>query len=275
MRHPGIAWLLDLTRSVSRVGRGVATGIDRVEAAWLDHLLAAPEPAQALVRAAPGFVLLDRGGMAALRDRLRGRVPWGPADALARLHLRQGPARRRAMADLRRLAQASVWGQGAGALARLLRGRVPAGAVWLNLGHANLRPGVTGGVRRLPGLRAVVMVHDTIPLDHPHLASSGQPARFADMISVAGGADLLLCPSHAARTALQAHLPADAPPTAVAPPSAWRCPGPTRPRCPRRLQPWPRGRFSLHSARWSRARTSASFSTCGRGRRAGAIRCRR
>ncbi len=210
-------WLLDLSRSASRVGRRVATGIDRVEAEWLDHLLAAPEPVFALVRAAPGFVLLDRAGMAGLRDRLRGAVAWGPPDAMARLHLRQSPARRQAMADLRRLACARVWGHGAKAVARVLRGHVPEGAVWLNLGHANLRAEVLAGLRSLPGLRAAVLVHDTIPLDHPGFASPGLPARFAEMLAVAGRADLLLCPSQATAEALRAHLHDPVPPIHVAP----------------------------------------------------------
>lgn len=33
-----IAMWLDVTRLVSRAGRGVLTGVDRVEFAWLSHL---------------------------------------------------------------------------------------------------------------------------------------------------------------------------------------------------------------------------------------------
>ena len=38
------ARLLDLSRLVSRLGRGPMTGVDRVEFAYLDHLLALPDP---------------------------------------------------------------------------------------------------------------------------------------------------------------------------------------------------------------------------------------
>ena len=66
------ARLLDLTRLVSRVGRGPLTGIDRVELAYLDALLRQPEPLFALVRTTLGYVLLDRPGALALHARLTG-----------------------------------------------------------------------------------------------------------------------------------------------------------------------------------------------------------
>jgi hypothetical protein len=42
------ARLLDLTRLVSRLGRGPMTGVDRVEFAYLDHLLGLPDPVYGL-----------------------------------------------------------------------------------------------------------------------------------------------------------------------------------------------------------------------------------
>ncbi len=65
MSDPGrpSAHLFDLTRLVSRVGRGVWTGIDRVEAAYLARLLDDPNPLYGLVGLPGGFVLLDRAGV--------------------------------------------------------------------------------------------------------------------------------------------------------------------------------------------------------------------
>lgn len=211
------ARLLDLSRLVSRVGRGARSGIDRVEAAWLEVLLDRPEPLFALVRAAPGHVLLDRAGAAALRARLEGAQPWGPQDWLARLHLRQGPARRRAMADLRRLALGQ---SGARGLRRLLAAHLPPGTIWIATGHANLDPACFAAVQALPGGRAVVMLHDTIPLDAPHLSRPRPAAAFACRVALTGArADLVAYPSAVSRAAAEAHFAAAGrvPPGVVAP----------------------------------------------------------
>ena len=90
------AWLLDLTRLVSRVGREAMTGIDRVELAYLAHFLAQPQPFYALLRSRLGFVLLNRDGAQALLHRLTGVVPWGPPDLWGRFARHAPPAARAA-----------------------------------------------------------------------------------------------------------------------------------------------------------------------------------
>jgi glycosyltransferase involved in cell wall biosynthesis len=202
---PG-ARLLDLSRLVSRVGRGPLTGIDRVERAWLDGLLARSERMFSLVRAAPGFVLLDRAGTAALADRLAGDVPWGAADTLARLHLRQTPARRRVMSDLRRLALGQAPALG---LRRLLARHLPPATVWIATGHTNLTAAVFAAVQALPGGRAAVLIHDTIPLDHPEFSRPEAWAPFARRFALTGArADLVIYNSDATRRAAEARFAA-------------------------------------------------------------------
>ncbi|WP_143033492.1 glycosyltransferase family 4 protein [Roseicitreum antarcticum] len=194
------ATLLDLTRLCSRVGRGPWTGVDRVEAAYLAHLLDAGGPLWALIRAAPGFVLLDRAGVRALSDRLRGTVPWGPADWIARAHLRQTPARRRVMADLRRLALGRC--MTTRGLARLVARHVPARATYFNTGHSNLDARVFKTLA--PCFRAV-LVHDVIPLTHPQFTRPGVPEAFArKMQAVGAGADLVIYNSAASRDSARA-----------------------------------------------------------------------
>lgn len=198
------ARLIDLTRLVSRVGRGPATGIDRVEVAYLDRLLVTSAPLFALVKTAPGYALLDRPGLSALADRLRGEVHWGAPDWIARLHRRQRPARRRAMSDLRRL---SLAGCLPGGLSRMLRRHLPAGTAYINVGHSNLTSAVFAAVRNVPHAQISVMLHDTIPLDHPEFAAAGVPQDFARKIAlISGSADLVLCNSHATEAAVTAHL---------------------------------------------------------------------
>ena len=132
---PPPARCLDLTRLVSRQGRGPLTGIDRVELAYLRHLLRAPQPLYALVRTRFGFLLLDEDGARAALDRFEGRAQWGKADLLGRLSLRAHPMKRRAEADLRRRAVARCRH---GALGRALLAELPPGTVYFNTGHSNL-----------------------------------------------------------------------------------------------------------------------------------------
>ena len=206
---------LDLSRLVSRVGRGPDTGIDRVERAYLEELLRRDAPFFALVRLRGGFALLDREGAAALRARLAGARPWGGPDLRARLS--PLPAMRaRAEADLRRLALARCT---KGGLAAMLRRALPAGTAYLNVGHSNLRAGVLDAFRALPGARIAVFIHDAIPLDFPDLQRPETVPRFARRMRRAWQmADTVICPSRAAAADLRRHFgPREAPPI-VAPP---------------------------------------------------------
>ncbi len=199
--------LIDLTRLVSRAGRGPLTGVDRVELAWLRHLLDGPAPAYALVRGAPGSALLDRPGMAALAERITGTRPWGATDLIARLHLRQSPARRQAMSDLRRLALPGCAMLRHSALGPALARRIGPGAIYLNIGHANLEPRMLGAVRAVAGARIVVLLHDTIPLDHPEFTRPGQDADFARKLeTISALADRIIHISADSRARAEVHL---------------------------------------------------------------------
>ncbi|PTE23730.1 glycosyltransferase family 1 protein [Cereibacter changlensis JA139] len=202
MRAAAPARLLDLTRLLSRLGQGPLTGVDRVEAAWLDHLLDAPQPCFGLLRTRLGFLLLDRKGMQALRDRLEG-LPLGPADLAGRLFRRSQPWRAKAEADMRRLACDRCL---APLLSPLLRRHLPAGSCYLNLGHANLSEFALRRIRAA-GLRVVVLVHDVIPLEHPEFTRPGIPAVFRrKMAAVSAGADLVIHSTEDARRRTEAQL---------------------------------------------------------------------
>jgi glycosyltransferase involved in cell wall biosynthesis len=197
------ARLLDISRLLSRAGRRVFTGIDRVEYAYLRHLLALPDPLWGLARHSGGFALVGREGLAALARRFAQDEPWGPPDLRARLRLRQPLPRQRAESDLRRLSEGRA---GQGGLARLLAERLPPGTAYLNTGHANLAPEVMAAVRAVPGARIAVLLHDTIPLDHPEFCREGTTAAFAAKLAAAAGADLLILTTAAAAAAAVPHL---------------------------------------------------------------------
>lgn len=205
------ARLLDVTRLTSRAGR-VLTGIDRVEAAWLDALLVEKTPLFGLARVAGAYVLLDRSGLSTLRDRLVGVAPWGPVHPLFRLARKLNPLQRRAQSDLWRAASARV----PRAALTVLLGRLPAGFVYINLAHTNLTPRVLRAVRKRPGARVTVFLHDTIPLDFPQFQAEGVPARFRALLDTAAQADLLLCNSTVTADDLRRHIPAP-PPIQVVP----------------------------------------------------------
>ncbi len=196
-----MVWLLDLTRLVSRLGRGPLTGIDRVEFAYLTHFLGLDAAFYGLVRSRAGFVLLDRSGCAGLAARVRGDEALGPIDLIGRLTHRRNPTRARAEADMRRLAIAR-------AARPFLRGmlRGLAGARYLNVGHANLTERVLQSVKDA-GLSVAVLVHDTIPLDHPAFARPGTVEPFrAKMAAVARHAGLVIHTTQDARAKTEAQL---------------------------------------------------------------------
>jgi glycosyltransferase involved in cell wall biosynthesis len=187
--------LLDVTRLVSRVGGGPLTGIDRVERAVLRVLLVRDAMLHGLCRTADGFALLDRPGLEGLLSRLDGDVPWGRTDVVGHLSLRLPAARRAGESDVRRLACGRAR---TGGLAALLRGRLPEGTAYVNVGHADLDDAVFDAVRDIPGSVSAVMVHDVIPLRLPRTQRPGAESRFARKLAVvARQADVVLCPSAA------------------------------------------------------------------------------
>ena len=192
------AILLDVSRLISRLGLGPATGIDRVEAEWLAHLQTRPH--LLLCRVRRGQLLLPPSAGAAILGWGRGQgLDLLPAPGLLdRLRGRRDP-RARAEAALRRMALAATGRDGQG-LMRLLRRHLPgpvSQASYVNVGHSNLRPGLW---QNLQGLRRVALIHDTIPLDHPEFTRAGQSERFRARFRVAAGqADLILTISRAVR----------------------------------------------------------------------------
>jgi glycosyltransferase involved in cell wall biosynthesis len=194
------ARLLDLSRLASRLGRGPITGVDRVEQAYLTEFLAQDGPVFGLVRTALGFLLLDRAGMTALRDR---RVDLGHCDLPSRLAWRKDPARGRAETGLRRLAVARSL---RGRLSLMLQHQLPLDTLYFNVGHADLDVKTLRQIRdALSGI--VVLVHDTIPLDHPEFCRAGTTEAFGrKMRAVSELADVVIYTTEDARLKAEVHF---------------------------------------------------------------------
>ena len=197
------ARLLDLTRLVSRLGKGPLTGVDRVEFAYLSHLLTLDQPLFGLVRTNLGFLLLNRAGLEQLPALVRGDTPLGQPDLLGLLSRGKDPRRARAEATLRRLAIARAPRP---LLQRLLRRHLPPGSSYLNIGHANLTDHSLSAIHKA-GLRVTVLIHDTIPLDYPQYCRPGTLPDFQrKLAAVARHADLVIHSTQDARTKTETHL---------------------------------------------------------------------
>lgn len=197
--------LLDLTRLTSRAGRPL-TGVDRVEFAYLSHLLD-NGPLWGLVRTSLGYVLLDSGGCAALRDRIMAQ-DWGPRDRLSRIKRRLDPMRARAESDLRRLCIARCLPL---RLSAMLRRHLPRGITYVNTGHTNLTDRVLSALKGRDA-RVSVFVHDTIPLDVPQYQRPGSVDRFRHFLDRAARANLLICNSCQTKADLARHIGPRLPP---------------------------------------------------------------
>jgi len=195
--------LLDITRLISRAGR-MPTGVDRVELAYLQNLSTCPEPLFAIARTTLGYVLLDAGGIAAIRSRIEGGHPWGMADWLARLARKKPVPVRQAESDLRRFALDRCRPRN---LTKMLARQLPRGIAYLNTGHSNLTDRMLRAVRRGVDGRVAVLIHDVIPLDFPHYQRPGTPERFrAQLKRVGESADLILYNSRHTKTRAETYL---------------------------------------------------------------------
>lgn len=194
--------LLDLTRSLRRAGR-VATGVDRVEFAYLDRFCAEPDPVFGVFRTPFGYLLLDREGLVAFAKRLTGQVPWGPVSFLSRFGSKRAATVRRAESDLRRLCIARAQPKKLNAALRQLS---PDGYDYYNVGHSNLSKRMLGAVKNTGG-KVHVLVHDVIPLDYPQFQRQGTVQAFREkMWNVRDHADRLIFNSKDTRNRALAYL---------------------------------------------------------------------
>ena len=168
--------VLDVTRLVSRLGRGALTGIDRVELAYLQNLPSLCENVFGLLRTPAGVLLLDRTGLHHLGEWSLGATLPKHRDLLTRL------IRKDAMLGAIETALRSI------SIARLRVGALPhklpellGPFLYLNVGHSNLSAKMLKAIRSARG-HVVVMIHDVIPLDFPQFARDGQHEVFAQKL---------------------------------------------------------------------------------------------
>lgn len=167
------ARLLDLTRSMRRAGR-VATGIDRVELAYLEQFLQDDVPVFGLLRSPFGYLLVDRIGLSDLFDKIHGVIDWARADFWSSIWPRRSASAKRAESDIRRLA---VDRSTRHRLRVLLARNLPQGYAYFNVGHSNVTERVLRAVKQSGG-DIHAMMHDVIPLEFPQFQRPGTVVPF-------------------------------------------------------------------------------------------------
>lgn len=185
-----------------------------MELAYLDRFLQDDVPVFGLVRTGAGYLLLDRAGLGAVSAPFHGTSPWGPVDVLSWLYRKRAPMVRQAESTLRRVA---VGRSLKGGLSRMLQRHLPRGTAYFNTGHSALDAASLAAIRAGTKGPLAVLIHDTIPLDHPEYQRPGTAGRFLTKLQAAGDhADLILCNSQATADRLHVHLP-DCPDLLIAP----------------------------------------------------------
>lgn len=187
------ALCLDLTRLTRRAALPQMTGIDRVEKAYLRHLLGNEEQVVfGLVRAGRRLYLLDRAGMSAFLSNADDPGAWGKAGWMSLFSRRPKPV----LAAEAGVARLSIASAPAGMAAESLRSVLPPDILYLNTGHSNLGADIFGAIAAVPGAESVVFVHDTIPLDYPEFQRRGTPETFrAKLDAVSANAQHVIVPS--------------------------------------------------------------------------------
>ncbi len=156
-----------------------------------------------LARVSIGYVLLDRGGLLSFLHRLQGRTQWGSTRFIFRFARRLSPLQRRVHSDLWRLAAHRVVGRKLPRLLDTLSDEV----AYINVGHSNLTEHTLSSMDARPQTKITVMIHDTIPLDHPEYTRVEAVDRFRGLLRrCLHHADLILCNSLHTRENVQRHM---------------------------------------------------------------------
>lgn len=170
--------VLDLSRSFSRLGRGPATGIDRVERAYLEET--GKRGGWGIVRTPRGFLMFEPDRMARLPEYLD-RTDLDGADQASTI--RAIASSRSKTLSIRKI----MW-------------RMPNGLAYINVGHTNLNPKTMRAMMEMPDHSKVVMIHDTIPIDHPEFQTEAARAKFVERLTtVISFANQIVVPSDEVR----------------------------------------------------------------------------
>ena len=164
--------VFDISRTISGASQGFLTGIDRVERAYLEHFLEFPGPVLFLARFNRQSALLDQQSMRELYTLIQQNGPWDKPGIGAFIGRRKYRTAAPIRHTVRRLALAWPF------LGRGLKAHVPAGFIYLNVGHEKLHPSLWPKLRRSGAGKIAVLIHDLIPIDFPQFSPPRSTANF-------------------------------------------------------------------------------------------------
>jgi len=202
--------LFDLSRLVSRAGRETPTGIDRVELAYAEHLIANGAPLSfTMMTPLGGLGVLPRAVAWDYLQRLG--EAWRGAGSPQRIR----PAKRLA----RSLRAAALW-RGERALRRQFRSETDR-VIYLLVSHHHLeKRRAIARLKRQVGVCFACLIHDLIPIEFPEYALPGQNDKHRRRIETAAAlADAVIVNSAVTRDGFAPYLARArrAPPVLVAP----------------------------------------------------------
>jgi len=202
---------LDLSRLLSRAGRGTPTGIDRVELAYAEHLIANGNSAC--------FTALSASGGLGLLQRQAAEEFVAAIGAAWRGGLDPVRQNRRVRRIARQAQIALLAGRQKALIAELRTGQ--ARPVYLLVSHHHLeKRGLIARLKERSRALFICLVHDLIPIEFPEYAKPGQAANHLSRIETAAEfADALIVNSAVTRDAFRPQLDraARVPPVLVAP----------------------------------------------------------
>jgi glycosyltransferase involved in cell wall biosynthesis len=190
--------VFDISRLLSRAGRGTPTGIDRVELAYAEHLIGASAPLC--------FAAVTPWGRLGLLER-SAADEYVAAIAAVWREAAASPSRQRGVRRLARRLRFAPLRRAAHALHAQLRAAIDQ-PVYLLVSHHHLeRRRLIARLKRRSSVRFVCLIHDLIPMEFPEYARPGQDLRHRRRIeTTASLADAVIVGSTATRDALQPHL---------------------------------------------------------------------
>jgi glycosyltransferase involved in cell wall biosynthesis len=202
---------LDLSRLLSRAGRGTPTGIDRVELAYAEHLVESD--------ASSCFTALTASGRLGLLPQIAAEEFIAAIGAAWRG--KGDPAGdERQVRQIARQVRLPLLAGREGALMSRLRGAAQP-PVYLLVSHHHLeRRSLIERLKRRGGARFVCLIHDLIPIEFPEYAKPGQAEHHLHRIETAAEfADGVIVNSRVTCDSLQPHLDRTgrSPPVLVAP----------------------------------------------------------
>jgi glycosyltransferase involved in cell wall biosynthesis len=202
--------LFDISRLVSRAGRETPTGIDRVELAYAEHLIAGSTPLSFMM-------ITPLGGFGTLPDAVAKEY----LQVLARAWREAGSSQRIPQAKrLARMLRAAALWRGERALRRQCRSG-PGRVVYMLVSHHHLeKRRAIARLKRQVGVCFVCLIHDLIPIEFPEYALPGQNDKHRRRIATAAAlADAVIVNSTETREGFAPYLAraGRAPPVVVAP----------------------------------------------------------